>query len=333
MSTASRADLEALDDRLCVRLTGLSAGMKRGALDNPNDELEVALTARARRASHPARVAFDTTARAGQNRPAIIPQGKSREVVLKVLSSASSSGGLARHVRYITRDGALEFLDAEAAKRPGDEWRSFVDEVAGADPSKRKNRGLTVHLVVSLPANTPIETETLDALTDEWMEALAPGHQRLIVVHRDTAHPHAHVVVARHGPDKRFRFAARDFQPARAAFVERAAAHGVELTATRRRTTGRPRRESQSRRKHEKAKRQGRTARREAPQSEREREWGARTLEDLEALVAVRREKMQHAGAEAPGEREAFTLASAQHRRARRAARELARERDYEWER
>lgn len=137
--------------------------------------------------------------------------GKLDQLNALLLALGRNFNQLARHVRYITRDGDLDYLDAEAAKRPGDEWRSFVDEVVAADPSTRKNRGLTVHLVVSLPANTAIETEALYALTDEWMEGLAPGHRRLIVVHRDTAHPHAHVVVARHGPRERFRFAARDF--------------------------------------------------------------------------------------------------------------------------
>ena len=296
-SPARRQALEDEEDELCIRLTQHARGDR---------------TPPGRRSGGTAAAHFNRLAgRAGAKAPGSHQgqKGASREVVLKVLSTASDRGGLSRHVRYITRDGEIEHQREDGAQRAGPVWREFVDQVMREDTSRRKNRGLTVHLLVSVPDD--VAPDTLHGITDEWMEAIAPEHRRLIVVHTDTAHAHAHVVVARQGPARRFRLPPQEFQRARSRFASIARTHGLDVTATPRSMTGRLK-QGQGRRKWEKAKRRGRRAARTASPTRQEKRRGAAIADDLKRLAEVRSEL---------GDREGAALADGQHKVVRRSLR------------
>lgn len=285
-------NLEEEEERLCVRLSMYGRRDRTPRL--PGSGHSGLRSAKAPRRRSGAVRAFDTTAAGAARR--VSTKGRSREVVLKVLSTTTDTGGLRRHVRYITRKGELDHAREDGEMAEGERWREFVDEVVAGDTSRRKNRGLTVNLMVSVPV--PVERDILYETTEAWVAELAPGHRSLIVVHEDTPHPHAHVVIARQGPGReRFRLAPGAFQAARARFAELAREQGMDVTATPRRMTGRAR-NGQGRRKWEKAKREGRRCARTAKETERERSARERSAADLRRLAEVRTALGDRPGAE-----------------------------------
>ena len=298
-----RERLEDEEEELCIRLSGYGQRDRTPHLSGP-------IGSGPQRRSHPERRsavgrAFNVAAAGATRR--VSTKGRSREVVLKVLSTTTEAGGLRRHVRYITRNGELDHRRESGETLEGERWREFVDEVLANDTSRRKNRGLTVNLMVSVPVE--VEQAILYETTEAWVAELAPGHRSLIVVHEDTPHPHAHVVIARQGPGReRFRLAPGAFQAARARFAELAREQGMDVTATPRRMTGRAR-NGQGRRKWEKAKREGRRCARTAAETQRERSAREQSAADLRRLAEVRT---------ALGDRSGAELARARYRAVRR---------------
>lgn len=299
----SKERLEEEEERLCVRLN--LYGQRDRTPRLPGSGTPKHRSAKAPRRRSGAVRAFNVAATGAARR--VSTKGRSREVVLKVLSTTTEAGGLRRHVRYITRNGELDHRREGGETLEGERWREFVDEVLANDTSRRKNRGLTVNLMVSVPVE--VEQAILYETTEAWVAELAPGHRSLIVVHEDTPHPHAHVVIARQGPGReRFRLAPGAFQAARARFAELAREQGMDVTATPRRMTGRAR-NGQGRRKWEKAKREGRRCARTAAETQRERSAREQSAADLRRLAEVRT---------ALGDRSGAELARARYRAVRR---------------
>ena len=279
---ATRERLEDEEELLCIRLSGFGQRDRTPRLPGAPGPGPRGQSRRGRSAA--AGRVFNVAAAGAARR--IASKGRSREVVLKVLSTTTDARGVRQHVRYVTRKGELNFKREDGNMSEGQRWREFVDEVLAADKSKRKNRGLTVNLMVSVPV--PVEADILYEVTEAWVAELSQGHRSLIVVHEDTQYPHAHVVIARQGPGRqRFRLPPNEFQAARARFAELARERGMDVTATPRRMTGRAR-NGQGRRKWERAKREGRRCARTAAETDRERSARERSATDLRRLAEVR---------------------------------------------
>ncbi len=128
------------------------------------------------------------------------------EVMVKVTGGGTNAGTVAAHFAYISRRGALEIETDEGERIAGmDAQRTFLatwhlELSAGQYRGPRDQRTearetkLVHKIVLSMPAPTQPE-KVLAAAREFAREKFAIRHRYAIVLHRDQAHPHVHLVV------------------------------------------------------------------------------------------------------------------------------------------
>ena len=240
------------------------------------------------------------------------------QAVFKISSYSHSAGAVWARVEYVSREGELEaegpngeLLDQEQLEEMVDEWSEETRAGQG--------RRFAMSAVVSFPKGVDEEKAT-EAARQFFREAFADNHDYVFAPHTDAKQFHVHVVVQARGHDgKQIRLNRDDIQDLRMLLAEKAAEQGIELDASPRWARGldaerRPGREAEG------IRRRGETPRREAgeawrPGQEREsrgadragageawnpekelREGRGLSLDrrmQLEALVAVRRQRWE----------------------------------------
>ncbi|MGB6603626.1 MAG: relaxase/mobilization nuclease domain-containing protein [Steroidobacteraceae bacterium] len=174
------------------------------------------------------------------------------EVVLKMLNDGGRDlGSVARHLKYLHRDGELEIEtdDGEPVRgrsaAPGliDDWGLELDEKRPtADLKPRKTRKPTpklVHkMVFSMPAGTPPK-KVLTAVKSFAREEFGAKHRYAMVLHTDEPHPHVHLVVRAMGYDgQRLNIRKATLREWRREFARHLREQGVEANATERAVRG-----------------------------------------------------------------------------------------------
>ena len=181
------------------------------------------------------------------------------QAVVKVISGGgvSDRGELTAQLKYLSRNGDLEFEQADGDIRGLVETRGEIEEIAElwADDWKQaaeqdgrfaRAKTNTFHLLVSFPEGTDTERAKAAAWTfadrlchsgdygDEWRNVRA--------WHEDRAHPHMHLVIDRRGESGRMMkiHPAADINPKvlRALQVDTAAEQGIALNDTPRSSRG-----------------------------------------------------------------------------------------------
>lgn len=164
------------------------------------------------------------------------------EVMVKVTGKTRDATHLAAHLKYITRDGALQAeLSGGTRAVGGDE----VAELAASwcavdlmDPRRRANTPLSVSLVLSMPRGTdPIRLQRAAAATAE--AEFGGRHDYALVLHTDVGHPHVHLTVRARGHDGgRLNPKKAHLEAWRQRFAHELRERGVEAEATPRRARG-----------------------------------------------------------------------------------------------
>lgn len=157
------------------------------------------------------------------------------------------AGGLAKQLAYISRQGGVELErgsgaaphDLEAAQSAvvSDWERDF----SGADP---RTKQFTYHMILSYPKGTDDLAAKIAAR--EFAERLTDGaygdrYKYIIAHHRDTANPHAHIILNRLGAEGQTLHISRHAittQDLRELHVETARDAGIRLNATSRFSRG-----------------------------------------------------------------------------------------------
>jgi hypothetical protein len=130
------------------------------------------------------------------------------EVMLKMLNDGGRDvGSVARHLKYLDRDGKLEIEtdDGEAVRGKGaatgliDDWGLELDETRRtADLKPRETRKappkLVHKMIFSMPAGTRPK-KVLAAVKNFAREEFGAKHRYAMVLHADEPHPHVHLVV------------------------------------------------------------------------------------------------------------------------------------------
>lgn len=163
------------------------------------------------------------------------------EVMVKVTGRTRDVAHLAAHVSYVLRNGDLVGESRDGAQIIGrQEARELVDDWAthAALDRRRANSPLSVSIILSMPAGTDA-LKLRNAATAFAAEEFADRCDYLLVLHTDTAHPHAHLTV-RALDDEGSRLSPKkaDLEAWRQAFARQLRAHGVEAEATPRRARG-----------------------------------------------------------------------------------------------
>jgi len=171
------------------------------------------------------------------------------EVIVKVTSSAKTGQRMWAHLTYITRNGK-ETAENEAGdsivglrelKDLYEEWDVY------AIGNGRRNTSKSMHVVLSMPENTPSEAVRVAARRFA-AEEFGPNHQYVFALHTDTPRPHVHLVVKVQGYNgKAVSRTKADLQRWRGLFARRLRELGVEAEATPRRLRGLVRRPTSDR--------------------------------------------------------------------------------------
>jgi type IV secretory pathway VirD2 relaxase len=173
------------------------------------------------------------------------------EVMVKVLNRGGQSlGAVARHLKYLDRDGEVEIEtdDGRYLKGKGvekdllDDWDlDLEEERRTADLKTRARRSspkLVQKLLFSMPAGTPPQ-KVLAAVRNFAQEELALKHRYAVVLHTDEPHPHVHVVVKAMGNDgKRLNIRRDTLRGWRREFARHLREQGVAANATERAARG-----------------------------------------------------------------------------------------------
>lgn len=165
---------------------------------------------------------------------------KKPEVMVKVSGSARGKKHLREHLSYVTRNGELEGEREDGTAVIG---RADVKDMAAEwwgtrDANEQKNTRDTINLVLSMPKGT--DREAVARAARAFAQAEFGGkNDYLLVHHRDTDHPHAHLTVKALGYDgQRLDPRKGDLQAWREAFAVQMRAQGVDAEATPRRARG-----------------------------------------------------------------------------------------------
>ena len=174
------------------------------------------------------------------------------EVMIKMLNHGGQGlGAVARHFKYLDRDGELEIEtdDGDPLKGKGaaaaliDDWVLELEtkRPPSADHKPRqmgKPPKLVHKMIFSMPAGTPPQ-KVLAAVKDFAREEFGAKHRYAMVLHTDEPHPHVHVVVKAMGYDgTRLNIKKATLREWRQGFARHLREHGVAANATDRAVRG-----------------------------------------------------------------------------------------------
>lgn len=165
-----------------------------------------------------------------------------RAVVVKLVRGGGCLNGhqLGNQLEYITGKADVVFdsqgtfeqrgpLSADDARIAAERWKDSWETVPSA--------GHTAHLIVSFPKDT--DAGDVQAITQRFCEQIFDGkYDYVAATHSDRLHPHAHIVVNRHGLEGDL-FTLRagtehSYEHFKTVLVELGNSHGVDLEATSR---------------------------------------------------------------------------------------------------
>jgi hypothetical protein len=167
------------------------------------------------------------------------------EVMVKMLNRGGQNlGAVARHLKYLDRDGELEIETDVGERLRGqgagealiDDWDLDLDEQRPTSDLRRGTGGkppkLVHKMVFSMPAGTPPE-KVLAAVKVFAREEFGAQHRYAMVLHTDEPHPHVHVVVKAIGYDgRRLNIRRATLREWRRDFARHLRAQGVDANAT-----------------------------------------------------------------------------------------------------
>ena len=174
------------------------------------------------------------------------------EVMIKMLNQGGRDlGSVARHLKYLDRDGELEIEtdDSDPLKGKGataaliDDWDLALDAkrppTADHKPRQAAKQPKLVHkMIFSMPAGTPPK-KVLAAVKDFAREEFGAKHRYAMVLHTDEPHPHVHMVVKAMGYDgTRLNIRKATLREWRRQFARHLREHGVAANATARAVRG-----------------------------------------------------------------------------------------------
>lgn len=174
------------------------------------------------------------------------------EVMVKMFNKGGNDiGAVARHLKYLDRDGELEIETDEGEGLKGKEvekeliedWDLDLEEKrsATADNRPRAQRRppkLVYKILFSMPAGTPPE-RVLAAVKAFAREEFGAKHRYAMVLHTDEPHPHVHMVVKARGYDqKRLDIRKATLREWRRKFARHLREEGVAANATERAIRG-----------------------------------------------------------------------------------------------
>jgi Plasmid recombination enzyme len=173
------------------------------------------------------------------------------EVMVKVLSRGPGDlGGVARHIKYLVRDGEVEIETDDGRRLEGKglekeilrDWDLDLDEARSTPdqrfPGKRPPPKLVQKLMFSMPAGTP-PLKVLAAVRNFAREEFGAKHRYAMVLHTDEPHPHVHMVVKSLSEDgKRLNIRKATLREWRTEFARHLREQGVAANATPRAARG-----------------------------------------------------------------------------------------------
>jgi hypothetical protein len=174
------------------------------------------------------------------------------EVMIKMLNQGGRDlGSVARHLKYLDRDGELliETDEGDPLKGKGvskallDDWDLELDAkrppTADHKPRQMGKPPKLVHkMIFSMPAGTPPD-KVLAAVKDFAREEFGAKHRYAMVLHTDEPHPHVHMVVKAIGYDgTRLSIRKATLREWRRQFARHLREHGVAANATERAARG-----------------------------------------------------------------------------------------------
>jgi hypothetical protein len=172
--------------------------------------------------------------------------------MIKMLNQGGRDlGSVARHFRYLDRDGELpiETDDSEPLKGKGatealtKDWDLELDAkrppTADHKPRQNTKSPKLVHkMIFSMPAGTPPE-KVLAAVKDFAREEFGAKHRYAMLLHTDEPHPHVHMVVKAIGYDgTRLNIRKATLREWRRQFARHLRSHGMAANATERAVRG-----------------------------------------------------------------------------------------------
>jgi Relaxase/Mobilisation nuclease domain len=173
------------------------------------------------------------------------------EVMVKVLThGARDLKAVARHIKYLARDGEVEIETDDGRRLEGkgvekellEDWDLDLDEARptvdltsrGTQPPPK----LVQKLMFSMPAGTPPQ-KVLAAVKNFAREEFGAKHRYAMVLHTDEPHPHVHVIVKALSEDgQRLNIRKATLREWRSEFARHLREQGVAANATQRAARG-----------------------------------------------------------------------------------------------
>jgi len=174
------------------------------------------------------------------------------EVMVKMLNQGGRDlGSVARHLKYLDRDGELpiETDEGDPLKGKGasrallEDWDLELDAkrppTADHKPRQTGRQPKLVHkMIFSMPGGTP-PNKVLAAVEDFAREEFGAKHRYAMVLHTDEPHPHVHMVVKAMGYDgTRLNIRKATLREWRRQFARHLREHGVAANASERAARG-----------------------------------------------------------------------------------------------
>lgn len=172
--------------------------------------------------------------------------GGSSEVMVKVTSYGKGAEHVKAHLDYITRNGKIEMENDRGEIFTGkaevnDFFKDWERDFDGG--KQQKERRDTLHMVLSMPTNTPSEA-VRSAVRDFTKHTFGENHEYAFALHcpendDKTLQPHCHVTVKMLGHNgKRLNPGRMDLANWREDFAQAMRDQGVDAEATRRKSRG-----------------------------------------------------------------------------------------------
>lgn len=162
------------------------------------------------------------------------------QAVIRILSYRSGRDAVARTAAYVTAKADERFvIEGDVEVAGADERLVIIGEWA-ADFAERRHSRDAVHIELSAPPGSP-RAALVGAARAFADETFGATHRYLLAEHRDTAHPHVHLVVKLRGYDGRQLDPRKaDLARWRERFASRARDAGLELACSPRAARGLP---------------------------------------------------------------------------------------------
>jgi len=163
------------------------------------------------------------------------------EVMVKISSFGKGAVSVQRHLQYISRNGKVDLETdrgeiLQGREQVADYFKGWKEEIN--DGGVYKNRRDTMHMILSMPADTPSEAVRL-AGREFAKRTFAGNHEYVMALHTDEPHPHVHITVKMLGFDGKRLHISRDRpQEFRETFADALRDQGVEAEATPRQARG-----------------------------------------------------------------------------------------------